>query len=97
MFITIRKLRIKNNPPHIYVKEVDFFMNISDLSGCNLIGLASSLSILIAQDLNEEEIGILSAFFSALGDNLALILASPLSSSKECTKTQKNEQPNCTN
>ena len=44
MFITIRKLRIKNNPPHIYVKEVDFFMNISDLSGCNLIGLASSLS-----------------------------------------------------
>lgn len=52
-------------------------MNISDFSGCNLIGLASSLSILIAQDLNAEEIGTLSAFFSALGDNLALIIASP--------------------
>lgn len=55
-------------------------MNIFDLSGCNLIGLASSLSIIIAQDLSTEEIGILSAFFSALGDNLALIVASPQSS-----------------
>lgn len=55
-------------------------MNISDLSGCNLIGLASSLAIMIAQDLSTEEIGILSAFFSALGDNLALIIATPQSS-----------------
>ena len=55
-------------------------MCISDLSGCNLIGLASSLAIMIAQDLSTEEIGILSAFFSALGDNLALIIATPQSS-----------------
>lgn len=65
-------------------------MSISDLSGCNLIGLASSLSILIAQDLNEEEIGILSAFFSALGDNLALILASPQNLAKENKKNSNN-------
>ena len=53
-------------------------MNLSNLSGSNLIALASSLAILIAQDLTTDEIGILAAFFSALGDNLALILASPL-------------------
>ena len=53
-------------------------MNLSNLSGSNLIVLASSLAILIAQDLTTDEIGILAAFFSALGDNLALILASPL-------------------
>ena len=53
-------------------------MNLSNLSGSNLIALASSLAILISQDLTTDEIGLLAAFFSALGDNLALILASPL-------------------
>ena len=53
-------------------------MNLSNLSGSNLIGLASSLSILISQDLTTDEIGLLAAFFSALGDNLALSIASPL-------------------
>ena len=48
-------------------------MNFSDLTGCNLIALASSLSVLIAQDLNSNEIGLLAAFFTALGDNLALL------------------------
>lgn len=55
-------------------------MSISDLSGCNLIGLASSLSILLAQDLTSDEISILSAFFCAIGDNLALISGNPPSS-----------------
>lgn len=53
-------------------------MNLSNLSGSNLIVLASSLAILIAQDLTTDEIGIWAAFFSALGDNLALLLTSPL-------------------
>ena len=53
-------------------------MNLSNLSGSNLIALASSLAVLISQDLTSDEIGSLAAFFSALGDNLALILASPL-------------------
>ena len=57
-------------------------MSISNLSYCNIIGLASSLAIIIAQDLNTEDIGILSAFFSALGDNLAIITATPLGSSQ---------------
>ena len=53
-------------------------MNLSNLSGSNLIALASSLAILISQDLTSDEIGLLAAFFSALGDNLALSIASPL-------------------
>ena len=56
-------------------------MSIFNISYCNLIGLASSISILIAEGLNSQEIGILSAFFSALGDNLAIITATPLNSS----------------
>ena len=53
-------------------------MNLSNLSGSNLIALASSLAILISQDLTSDEIASLAAFFSALGDNLALSIASPL-------------------
>lgn len=53
-------------------------MNLSNLSGSNLIALASSLAVLISQELTTDEIGLLSAFFTALGDNLALILTSPL-------------------
>lgn len=53
-------------------------MNLSNLSGSNLIALASSLAILISQDLTSDEIGLLAAFFTALGDNLALSIASPL-------------------
>ena len=52
-------------------------MNLSSLSGSNLIALASSLAILISQDLTTDEIGLLAAFFTALGDNLALSIASP--------------------
>ena len=57
-------------------------MCISDLSGCNLIGLASSLSILLAQGLTPEEIGVLAAFFTSVGDNLALIAINPSSSTQ---------------
>lgn len=53
-------------------------MNLSNLSGYNLIALASSLAILISQDLTTDEIGLLAAFFTTLGDNLALSIASPL-------------------
>lgn len=48
-------------------------MNISNLSGSNLIALASSLAILISQNLSADEIGVLAAFFTALGDNLAIL------------------------
>ena len=48
-------------------------MNSNNCSGNNLIALASSLAILIANDLNTEDLTVLAAFFTALGDNLALI------------------------
>lgn len=48
-------------------------MCFSDLSSCNLIGLASSLAIAVGEDLTSDELSILSAFFNAFADNLAII------------------------
>lgn len=50
-------------------------MDSNNCNGYNLIGLSSSLAILISQEFDNEDLGILSAFFTALGDNLALLLA----------------------
>ncbi len=41
-------------------------MCFSDLSSCNLIGLASSLAIAIGNDLSANEASILAAFFHLL-------------------------------
>lgn len=46
--------------------------NITKLSSCELIALASSLAISIGQQVSPEEAGVLSNFFSALGDNLGI-------------------------
>lgn len=59
-------------------------MCVSDLSGCNLIGLAGTLAIAISQDLSQNEISVLAAFFTALGDNLALIAAANPSQNDNC-------------
>lgn len=48
-------------------------MCFSDLSSCNLIGLASSLAIAIGENLTAEEAAILVTFFTAFADNLAII------------------------
>lgn len=48
-------------------------MCFSNLSGCNLIGLSSSLAIAISENLSINEISSLAAFTTALGDNLAII------------------------
>lgn len=48
-------------------------MCFSDLSSCNLIGLASSLAIAIGDDLSANEASILAAFFTSFADNLAII------------------------
>lgn len=62
-----------------------------DLSGCNLIGLSSSLSIYLCENLSEEEISALSAFFTTLGDNLALCIVNGCKDKKEETKEKKKE------
>ena len=50
-------------------------MDNNNCSGCNLIGLASSLAIIISKDFNSDDLAILAAFITALGDNLALLAA----------------------
>ena len=45
-------------------------------SGLDLVGLSSSLAILISKNTDLEDLGILAAFFTTLGDNLALIATS---------------------
>ena len=55
-----------------YIRGV-IFMCIDNLSGCNLVTLASLVSISIADGLSAEQISTLGAFFTALGDNLALL------------------------
>ena len=65
-------------------------MCFSDLSSCNLIGLASSLAIAIGEDLTANEVSILSAFFTAFGDNLAII------ATKKSIE-ESNENQSCNN
>lgn len=48
-------------------------MCFDNLSGCELVTLASILSIYISNDLTPNEIDTLGNFFSALGANLSTI------------------------
>lgn len=59
-------------------------MCFSDLSSCNLIGLASSLAIAIGNSLSSEEVGTLAAFTTALADNLAIIAIQKDKDNKQC-------------
>lgn len=45
------------------------------MNSCELVNLVSMLSCLIVQNYNDDEIGLLSAIFTQLGDSLATILA----------------------
>ena len=63
-------------------------MNYSNLSGCNLIGLASSIAILISENATVSEMTILSGFFSSIGDNLAVLASTKPSH----TKKKKNNK-----
>ncbi len=48
-------------------------MCLSDFSNCELVALASTIAIALSKEFNREELAILSGFFSALGDNLAIL------------------------
>lgn len=48
-------------------------MCISDFSNCEIVALASSLAITFSKEFSCKELIILSAFFTALGDNLAIL------------------------
>jgi hypothetical protein len=49
------------------------FLCISDFSNCELLALANTLSIAFSKELSKDDLLILSAFFTVLGDNLALL------------------------
>ena len=51
-------------------------MDSNNCSGYNLVSLAASLAILISKEFDTDELNILAAFFSAVGDNLGIIAAS---------------------
>lgn len=48
-------------------------MCLTDLSGPELVGLASAIAVILADGLSADEAGILGDFFSSIGSNLSLI------------------------
>lgn len=48
-------------------------MCLNDLSGCELVSLASLIAISISKNFSNEEISILAGLFTSIGDNLALL------------------------
>ena len=61
-------------------------MGFSNLSSCELIGLASSLAIAIGENLSADDVASLAAFTTALRDNLAIIATQ---------KSQNLDNSNC--
>jgi hypothetical protein len=62
-------------------------MCFSDLSSCNLIGLASSLAISVSENLTSDDAAILAAFFTAFADNLAIIATTKARDESENSNT----------
>lgn len=48
-------------------------MCLSDFSRCELVAIASTIAIAISKEFSEEDLPLLSAFFCAIGDNLAIL------------------------
>lgn len=66
-------------------------MCLNNLSGTELVALASIISIYISNELSADEIDTLGNFFSALGANLSTISsASQSTSSNENNKSMLN-------
>lgn len=51
-------------------------MCLNNLSGCELVTLASIIAIYIANSFSPDEVDTLGNFFSALGSNLSTIASS---------------------
>lgn len=48
-------------------------MCFSNLSGCDLVNLASALAISVSKNFNADDLALLAAFFTSFADNLALL------------------------
>lgn len=62
-------------------------MCLDNLSGCELVGLASTLAISFANNLTPDELAKLGSFFTTLGDNLSLLSIE----STKCDDSKKRE------
>lgn len=49
------------------------FLCISDFYNCELLALANAISIAISNQVSKEDLLVLAAFFTVIGDNLALL------------------------
>ena len=63
---------------------------LTKLSGNELVGLASIISIFLSDSLSTEELTILAVFVTTIGDNLAII-----ASSRANNDTYSNTTENC--
>ena len=57
---------------------------LDNLSGCELVTLASIIAIAISEGKTSDEIGTLGNFFSALGDNLNILSSSSGNNTTNC-------------
>lgn len=71
--------------------------NNCSYSGFDLVGLSSSLAVLISQNFDIEDLGVLAAFFTTLGDNLALIATSRTSCESKFNADELQESFNTIN
>ena len=55
------------------IKRKVIFVNITDLSGSELVLLASIFAIAFSQNVPEDELDVWGNFFSAFGSNLSII------------------------
>ena len=70
-----------------------FMSCLSDKSGCELIFLASSFALALAQGLSCDDINLLSLFLSSVADNLA-ILANQCSENEETSESDESDAHN---
>ena len=68
---------------------------LTKLSGCELVSLASIVSIILSEPLNTDELTVLAIFITTIGDNLALIASSR--GINEENNTLPNSSNNTTN
>ena len=61
-------------------------------AGFDLVGLSSSLAIFISKNVDGDDLGLLGALFTTIGDNLSLIAASRSACelNNENSKSQKS-------
>ena len=70
---------------------MSYLNNNCSSAGFDLVGISSSLSIFISKNVELENLGILAALFTTIGDNLALIATSRAACE---TKTETLENSN---